>query len=148
MSKCKCAPLAALEVKKLTAHAKLPTRAHPGDAGLDLYAADDDPYRPDEVFTVGTGVAIAIPKGMVGLVCGRSSLNVKGLISTGGVIDHGYTGEIKIALLNMTGEHGCIRRGERVAQLLLLPIESPSVCEVPELPDSERGDRGFGSTGI
>jgi dUTP pyrophosphatase len=137
-----------LAIRRLDESATLPTRAHTDDAGLDLYASVDVPYRPGEVVFVPTGIAVGIQRGFVGIISGRSSLNKRGLLCAGGVIDAGYTGEVGVVLMNLTGNHGCIQRGSRVAQMLIYAIATPKVHEVTSLENSARGDAGFGSTGV
>ena len=130
--------------------AEMPTRAHPTDAGLDLSAAEDVTIHGDDIFTIGTGVAVAIPEGHVGLLFGRSSLpNTYGIqLANGvGVIDPDYRGEIIVWLLNTSQEPRTISRHERIAQLVLAPILRPLVTPVDDLDDTSRGDGGFGHTG-
>jgi dUTP pyrophosphatase len=127
--------------------ATLPTRAHAHDAGLDLYASADTPYKPGEVFVVKTDVAVGIEPGFVGLVRDRSSVSKTGLKVTAGVVDAGYTGECCVVMLNLSGEHGCVRRGQKIAQLLIMPVATPAVVETYSLGESARGVKGFGSSG-
>ncbi|WP_018334505.1 dUTP diphosphatase [Actinomycetospora chiangmaiensis] len=128
-----------------------PGRAHADDAGLDLRATTDVVLGPGERALVGTGVAIALPPGHVGLVCARSGLAVRegvGLVNAPGVIDAGYRGEIRVCLVNHDRERTVrLRRGDRVAQLLVQRVELPTVRVVDTLPESVRGPNGFGSTG-
>lgn len=137
-----------LKVKKLVPEAKLPSRAQQGDAGLDLYSAEDMVIVPKELRVVGTGIALEIPHGSVGLVWDKSGLAAKGGIKTmGGVIDAGYRGEIRVVLVNLgTVPHGIVA-GDKIAQLLIQKVELPAIEEVSDLSDSERGEGGFGSTG-
>ena len=132
---------------KLFPEATLPTRAHPDDAGLDLYGLEDAVLLPQSGKALRTGIAIALPVGHVGLVADRSSLAKKGLKTAGGVIDAGYRGEIQVVLWNISKEEIRISRGERIAQLMILPIATPAVLEVTELDSTDRGAKGFGSTG-
>ncbi len=127
--------------------AVLPTRAHPDDAGLDLYNLEDFLLEPGQGKAVKTGIALAVPQGHVGLVADRSSLGKRGLKTAGGVIDAGYRGEIHIVLWNISGEVFELKRGERLAQLLLIPISTPAVQEVTSLDETARGAKGFGSSG-
>lgn len=136
-----------LNVKKLMPDAVLPTRANPDDAGLDLYSLEDAILSPSEGKVVSTGIAIALPSAHVGLVMDRSSMAKKGVKTAGGIIDAGYRGELKIVLWNLSKEAIRVARGERIAQLLIVPIQTPAVVEVSELTDSQRGDKGFGSSG-
>jgi dUTP pyrophosphatase len=132
---------------KLDPNAVLPTRAHPDDAGLDLYALEDAELAPGEGKVVRTGVAVAVPAGHAGLICDRSSLARRGLKTAGGVIDAGYRGELGVVLWNISGQKQVLKRGERVAQLLIVPAATPAVREVPSLDSTARGANGFGSTG-
>ncbi len=139
--------LDAIEIMKLAEEAVLPTRAHPDDAGLDLYALSDVTLEPGKSAVVPTGIAMAVPEGCVGLVADRSSLARKGVKTAGGVIDAGYRGEVGAVLWNISRDTVRLGRGDRVAQLLIVPIATPAVREVKALTDSKRGKRGFGSTG-
>ena len=131
-------------------HAKLPTRAHPTDAGLDLAPSETTHIAPGVVTLVPTGVAVAIPEGHVGILAARSSLAVKKAMTLAngvGVIDADYRGEIKIPIIPLDGCHNLIQAGQKIAQLIILPIALPTVEVVSELPESVRGLGGFGSTG-
>ncbi len=137
-----------INVMRLSTEAKLPTRAHPVDAGMDLYASKALSYKAeDKILVINTEVAIEITPGYVGLVRDRSSMSKKGLKVTGGVIDAGYTGECAVVMLNLSGQGGYIGKGDKVAQMLLIPVETPAVCEVTQLGQTERGAKGFGSSG-
>jgi dUTP pyrophosphatase len=136
-----------LPVLRVSPEAILPTRAHPDDAGLDLYNLEDFSLAPGEGKMVKTGVAMAIPTGFVGLVADRSSLAKRGLKTAGGVIDAGYRGEIHILMWNISREAFELKRGERLAQLMIIPIATPAVAEVKELDSTARGAKGFGSSG-
>jgi dUTP pyrophosphatase len=140
-----------LNVGRLDARARLPTRAYPGDAGLDLYALDDGEIGPGERASVRTGIAVEIPDGQAGLVLPRSGLAAKhgiALVNAPGLIDAGYRGEVRVLLLNTDQTAAfAISAGERIAQLVLVRIETPEVVEVDELAVSERGAGGFGSSG-
>ncbi len=137
-----------IEVKKLDPRAKLPVRAHEGDAGLDLCALEGCMIGAGERGVVGTGIAIAVPPGHVGLIMDRSGLAAKeGITNLGGVIDAGYRGEWKVIMLNTSDKPYDVAAGERIAQILVIPIALPEVCEVSELDDTMRGDGHFGSTG-
>jgi len=136
---------------KLTDGAPLPKHAKPGDAGLDLTTRETVTLLPGDTRVVGTGVAVEIPEGYFGLVVPRSGLGSRGvnLSNCAGVIDSGYRGEIRAPLHNnhRVGAPVVIKRGERVAQLLVLPYVSCECVEVDELGETERGTDGFGSTG-
>jgi dUTP pyrophosphatase len=140
-----------LFIKRLDEGLPVPARAHPGDAGLDLYSAADVTLKPGERASVPTGIALAIPFGYVGLVTPRSGLARKhglGMVNTPGVIDAGYRGEVMLLLMNLDPHEAIeLKRGERVAQLLLVRAEAMPVVEVETLPESSRGEGGFGSTG-
>jgi dUTP pyrophosphatase len=136
-----------LYVKKVTPEAILPTRAHADDAGLDLYAFEDGVIPPGEGLVARTGVAFALPPRSVGLVADRSSMAKRGVKTSGGVIDAGYRGEVHIILRNITTEPVHFTRGERIAQMLILPCLTPAVLETDTLDETTRGTKGFGSTG-
>jgi len=129
-----------------------PSYAHPGDAGADLRSAENLTIPPGERRTVGTGIAIAIPAGYVGLVHPRSGLAAKfgvTVLNAPGTVDAAYRGEIKVTLLN-TDLHNAfeIKSGDRIAQIVFQAVERASFIKVDRLPDSHRGEGGFGSTGV
>ena len=139
-------------VQRLDADLPLPAYARPGDAGLDLRAAEEvELAAGGGRALVGTGLAIAIPPGYAGFVQPRSGLardHGVTCLNTPGLIDSGYRGELKVLLVNTDpGEPFTVRRGERIAQLVIQPVASAVLTEVAELPPSERGSGGFGSTG-
>ena len=136
-----------VEIQRLSSEAVLPTRAYPDDAGLDLYSLEKVSLEPASGVMASTGIAIAIPQGHVGLVMDRSSLAKKGFKTAGGIIDAGYRGELKVVLWNLSKDRLEIEKGERLAQLLIVPIATPAVQEVKVLPAAERGAKGFGSSG-
>ncbi len=140
-----------LPVAKLTPNAILPTRAHEGDAGLDLYAAEEAHMGPGERWGVGTGIAVEIPAGHAGLVLPRSGLAREHgitLVNSPGLIDSGYRGEVRVLLLNTDpAETVKIEVGARIAQLVLTPIAIAEPAETTTLTESARGDGGFGSSG-
>lgn len=138
-----------LRVELLENHATLPTRAHPGDAGLDLYALESFEVGPQRGHVARTGVAIALPEGHVGLVADRSSMAKRGVKTAGGVIDSGYRGELHIVLWNLGLEPARVEKGDRIAQLLILPMVAPPVVRVDSVKGdaTSRGTRGFGSSG-
>jgi dUTP pyrophosphatase len=140
-----------LKVRRLDAGARLPSRAYPGDAGLDLYALDETVLEPGARASIGTGIAVEIPDGQAGLVLPRSGLAARhgiALVNAPGLIDAGYRGEIRVLLLNTDRrESFAVQRGERIAQLVLVRVEAPEVVEVGELALSERAAGGFGSSG-
>jgi len=140
-----------LEVRKLDPTASVPAYAREGDAGLDLAANVDLEVKPGERALVPTGLAVAIPEGHAGLVLPRSGLASREgltLANAPGLIDAGYRGEVTIAVVNLDPERAVrIQRGQRIAQLLLVPFAAAEVAEVEELPPTARGESGFGSTG-
>jgi len=140
-----------LRVRRLHPAARLPTRAYAGDAGLDLYALEGATLGPGERAAVRTGVAVEIPAGQAGLVLPRSGLAARhgiALVNAPGLIDSGYRGELRVLLLNTDRRSSfALAAGERIAQLVLIDVHSPTVTEVEELARSERGEGGFGSSG-
>ena len=134
----------------------MPSRVHDGDAGVDLYSAIDVELGPGQRALVPTGIAVAIPVGMVGLVHPRSGLAARvglSIVNSPGTVDAGYRGEIKVALINLDpGESIHVHRGDRIAQLLVQRVELPELIEVTSfdeavLADTTRGDGGHGSSG-
>jgi dUTP pyrophosphatase len=140
-----------LPVSKLKPEATVPTRAHEGDAGLDLYACEPAHIGPGERWSVGTGIAVEIPAGHAGLVLPRSGLAKKhgiALVNAPGLIDSGYRGEVRVLLLNTDpAETFRVEAGDRIAQLVLTPIALAEPVETKALAESARGDGGFGSSG-
>lgn len=127
--------------------AKLPTKAHNTDAGYDLYSTEDCVIGPQERKLVSTGVHMAIPAGYVGLIWPRSGLSAKkGIDILAGVIDHGYTGEIKVCLLNTGDEDFGVSAGDKIAQILIQAIYCVELVQVSSLDSSARGEKGFGSS--
>lgn len=137
-----------IEAQKLTPDAKLPTRAHASDAGLDLYANDNYTLYENEVATINTGIALAIPENCAGLIWDKSGLAAGGLKTMGGVIDSGYRGEIKVVVVNLSGDIYHIAKNQKIAQILIQEIKKPELREVDRLDETERNSSGFGSTGI
>lgn len=141
-----------IPIKRLDPGLPLPQRAHRGDAGVDLHAAESLTLAPGERALVGTGIALALPLGTVGLVHPRSGLAAKhGLtvVNTPGTIDADYRGEVKVCLLNTDRENPFdVERGMRVAQLVIQRVELVEFVEVEELDETMRGDGGYGSTGV
>lgn len=136
-------------VKKLTPDAKLPTFGRQGDAGLDLYSAQDVVLKPSERISCKTGLAIKIPEGYSGLIWDKSGLSHKSGVKTlGGVIDSNYTGEVFVGLINLGQETFRVKRGYKIAQFLIQKVEAPDIEEAQELPKTNRGEQGFGSSGI
>ena len=140
-----------LPVTRLRDDARLPTRAHEGDAGLDLYAAESARLDPGERTSVGTGIAVAVPEGHAGLVLPRSGLAARHgitLPNAPGLIDAGYRGEVRVLLLNTDRDRAFeVAPGDRIAQLLVTPFVSAEPIEVAALDETSRGLAGFGSSG-
>jgi dUTP diphosphatase len=140
-----------IPVLRLKQEAVLPTRAHEGDAGLDLYACETAHIGPGERWGVGTGIAVEIPAGHAGLVLPRSGLAREhgiSLVNAPGLIDAGYRGEVRVLLLNTDpAETFRVEAGDRIAQLVITPIALPDPVEVEALEDTARGSGGFGSSG-
>jgi len=138
-------------ITRLDPTVPLPGYARPGDAGADLFAAQDVDLAPGERALVGTGIAIALPQGYAGFVHPRSGLAAKHgvtLVNAPGTIDAGYRGEVKVILLNTDlAKTVSLRRGDRIAQLVVQRVENVTFRVVPALPESARSDNGFGSTG-
>ena len=135
---------------KLDSELPTPSHAHPGDGGVDLYAREDVNLAPEAWTLVPTGIAVAIPEGYAGMVVPRSGLAARlgvGVVNGPGLIDAGYRGEIKVILINHGGEGLVLERGERIAQLVVVPVVEQQFVEVDELPESSRAAGGFGSTG-
>jgi dUTP pyrophosphatase len=138
-----------IKIKKLTSDAILPRYALSGDAGMDFFSNEEVALMPGERKLVSTGISMAIPNGYVGLIWDKSGLAAKNGIKTmAGVIDAGYRGEIKILLHNLSMEEFKIEKGMKISQMLIQPVESKKLLEVEDLEETERGDGGFGSTGL
>ena len=139
-----------LPIQRLRADAVVPSRAYAGDAGLDLAACERVELGAGERATVGTGLAVAIPEGYAGFVQPRAGLAAKHgitIVNTPGLVDSGYRGELKVILMNTDAhEPFVVEAGMRIAQLVVLQVPGVDPIEVDELPDSERGVRGFGSS--
>lgn len=140
-----------LQVQRLDAELPLPAYAHAGDAGLDLYARSDVHLEPGERAVVPTGIAVALPRGCVGLVHPRSGLAARlglSLVNTPGTIDEGYRGEVKVIAINLDRAAPLtLSRGDRIAQLVVQRVETVDIVEVESLDDTSRGAGGFGSSG-
>ncbi|MBT8213098.1 MAG: dUTP diphosphatase [Acidimicrobiia bacterium] len=129
----------------------VPERAHPGDGAVDLRSAETCRLEAGERRMVPTGVAVAIPAGFAGLVVPRSGLAARqglSVVNGPGLVDSGYRGELRVILINLGQEPIDIDRGDRIAQLMVVPVDAAEFVEVDELPDSSRGEGGFGSTGV
>jgi dUTP pyrophosphatase len=137
-----------IQVKKLNPEAKIPERAHPYDAGLDLFTVDEVVLEKGETVVLGTGIALAIPEGFAGLIWDKSGLAAKnGITCLGGVVDAGYRGEIMVTLANLGADAYTITKHQKIAQMLIQKVELPALEEVVDLDYTERGEKGFGSTG-
>jgi dUTP pyrophosphatase len=137
-----------LKVKKLNIEAKLPTKGHVGDAGIDFYSVSEVIFLPHAQMRVYTGVAIELPIGYVGLIWDKSSVSFnQGLKVMGGVIDSGYRGEVVISLYNTTDKEQKIEKGHKIAQMIIQKYEDCEIKEVMELSSTVRGDGREGSTG-
>ena len=140
-----------LRFARLEPHARAPVQAHPGDAGYDLFAAEDASLGPGERASIGTGIAIAVPDGCAGLVLPRSGLAARHgitLPNAPGLIDAGYRGELRVLMLNTDREASFeVAVGDRTAQLVLVRLEPVQIEEADALEETARGAGGFGSTG-
>jgi dUTP pyrophosphatase len=140
-----------LPLKRLDPSIALPSYAREDDAGLDLRAAHDAALEPGGRALVGTGLVVAIPAGCAGLVLPRSGLALSQgvtVLNAPGLVDAGYRGELKVLLINHGAAPVAVRRGDRIAQLVIQRVERAEPIEVVELPASQRGAGGFGSTGV
>jgi dUTP pyrophosphatase len=139
-----------IQIQRLRPEASLPGRAYAGDAGLDLAAVERVVLRPGERAVVPTGIAVAIPEGFAGFVQARSGLAMRhgiAVVNSPGLVDSGYRGELRVILLNTDrDETFVVEAGDRIAQLVVLPVPELDLVEVEELAESERSVRGFGSS--
>nr|VFK66670.1 MAG: deoxyuridine 5'-triphosphate nucleotidohydrolase [Candidatus Kentron sp. UNK]VFK69935.1 MAG: deoxyuridine 5'-triphosphate nucleotidohydrolase [Candidatus Kentron sp. UNK] len=139
-----------LKVKKLTEEAILPSYAHPGDAGMDLFSCHDTVIEPGKVALVGTGLSIELPPNTEAQVRPKSGLALKNnvtVLNTPGTIDEGYRGEVGVILINHGSAPFAIQKGMKIAQMVIKPVIRVEITEVDTLGDSRRGEGGFGSTG-
>jgi dUTP pyrophosphatase len=141
-----------MTIKRLDDGLPLPRYAHEGDAGLDLYSAEDVTLAPFQRQLIATGISVAIPEGYAGFVQPRSGLAIKqglSLVNTPGLIDSHYRGEIKAIAINLDPTSPIeVRRGDKIAQLVIQPVARVELLEVDELDETVRGEGGFGSTGV
>ena len=137
-----------LRVKRIHPEAKLPVYGHPGDAGLDLFSVVDRELAPGEVFAVPTGIQIAIPADHVGLVWDKSGISLQGVHRLAGVVDSGYRGEVQVVMINLSAVPFAVKKGMKIAQMLVQPVAAVSVVESGSLDGTSRGEGGFGSTGL
>jgi len=136
-----------LNIKRLHPNAQLPTKARPGDAAFNLYAVEDGAIDPLSTKSIPLGIATEFPDSLVAIIKDRSSLGKKGMHTFAGVIDSSYRGEWSVILYNATGSTFSYKAGDRIAQVLFLPVPAIEVHEVAQITASVRGDGGFGSTG-
>jgi dUTP pyrophosphatase len=137
-----------INVKRLNPEAKLPSYAHPGDAGADCFCYEKITLAPGERKSIPLGFALELPEGYVSLLWDKSSLSHRhGLKSFGGVIDAGYRGEYFAGIMNLSDKPYTFEKGDKIIQLLVMPVVAGEIVEVDELSDSSRGTGGFGSTG-
>ncbi len=136
-----------LFVKKMRDDARLPTRAHHDDAGIDLYSCGNHIVHPQQTLMIPIGIALEIEEGYVGLIWDKSSIGSKSIKTLGGVIDAGYRGELKVMVHNLSNESYTFEHGHKVAQIVIQKVEFPDIVDTKELSDSKRGTGGFGSTG-
>ena len=144
-------PTTTVKIKRLDPGLPLPSYAKSGDAGVDLHATKDVIVHPMDRTLIPTGIAIQLPRGVEAQVRSRSGLALKKgifVLNSPGTIDSGYTGEIGVILFNTTNESFCVKRGDRIAQLVFSPVYQAEFKEVDELEETERGGGGFGSTGV
>ncbi len=143
--------MSGLAVRRLRDDAALPERAYPGDAGLDLVSCERVTLKPGDRAVVGTGIAVAIPEGHAGLVVPRSGLAARhgiAIVNAPGLVDAGYRGELRVVLVNTDrSETFVVEPGMRIAQLVLVPVALAAAVDESELPESDRGAAGFGSSG-
>ncbi len=138
-----------IKIKKLNSEAIVPKYAHEGDAGMDLFSVENLILKSKHRVAVKTGISIGLPKGYVGLVWDKSGVALKSGIKTmAGVMDSGYRGEYKIVLINLSSKNFEIKKGQKIAQLLIQKIEGPKIEIVEELSETKRGEGGFGSSGV
>lgn len=138
-----------IKILKVDPEAIIPNYAKLGDAGMDFYSAEEAVLKPGERKAVSSGIKMEIPEGYVGLVWDKSGLALNGGIKTmAGVIDSGYRGEIKIVLINLSDKDFEIKKGQKIAQMIVQKFESAETEAADNLSGSERGDGGFGSTGL
>jgi dUTP pyrophosphatase len=138
-----------MKIKKLTPDAKIPTKAHPGDLGFDLYASEAVTLHPDEATLVPCGISIQFPYMFGGIIKDRSSMALQGILTCGGVIDNGYRGPIGVMMRTISRSNVIILKGHKIAQLILVRTSDfEKIEEVDELDVTPRGSHGFGSTGV
>jgi dUTP pyrophosphatase len=137
-----------LKIRRIHPEAKLPSYGHKGDAGLDLFSCADYVLGAGEVKAIQTGIKVAIPRGYVGLIWDKSGISLKGVHKLAGVVDAGYRGEVQVVMINLGKAPYEIKKGMKIAQMLIQPINEVEVIEAEDLDDTLRGEDGFGSTGL
>jgi dUTP pyrophosphatase len=137
-----------LKIRRIHPEAKLPSYGHKGDAGLDLFSCADYVLGAGEVKAIQTGIKVAIPRGYVGLIWDKSGISLKGVHKLAGVVDAGYRGEVQVVMINLGNTPYEIKKGMKIAQMLIQPINEVTVIEAEDLDDTLRGEDGFGSTGL
>jgi dUTP pyrophosphatase len=138
-----------IKIKKLTPEAKIPSYAHEGDAGMDLFSCGEDfILKPKYRKLIGTGISIELPPGFVALIWDKSGIANNGIKTMGGVIEHTYRGEYKVILANLSSKNYEIKKGQKIAQVLIQKVETAEIEEVSSLSESVRGDKAFGSSGL
>ncbi len=137
-----------LKFKKIHPNAKIPSYAYTGDAGLDLYIPEDLLFKKKERKSIALGIAIEIPEGYVGILFDKSGLSHKhGLKSYGGIIDSGYRGEVHVGMMNLSDKDYEFKAGDKIIQILIMPVLQAQVVECEQLSESDRGEGAFGSSG-
>ncbi len=136
-----------LKIKRLHKDAKLPSYAHPGDVGLDIYSLEDKVLKPGERHVFFSGFAMEFPTGYAAIVKDKSGISKAGLHTMGGVFDAGYRGEYNILLINLSVEPYTVEKGDKIAQIIIYPVEIAEIEETAELSDHARGQGRWGSTG-
>jgi dUTP pyrophosphatase len=136
-----------VKVKRISPEARLPLFSHKGDAGMDLFSVVDDVIQAGEVKPVPTGIQMAIPEGYVGLIWDKSGISLRAVHRLAGVVDAGYRGEVRVVMANLGKEPFSIKKGMKIAQMLIQPVETVDIVEADELDETSRGQGGFGSTG-
>jgi dUTP pyrophosphatase len=137
-----------LKVKRIHPDAQIPVYGHPGDAGMDLFSVVERTLAPGEVFAVPTGIQVAIPAGFAGLIWDKSGISLKGVHRLAGVVDAGYRGEVQVVMINLGRHPFALKKGMKIAQMLIQPVAAVKIVESETLDDTSRGDGGFGSTGL
>ncbi|MBN2067666.1 MAG: dUTP diphosphatase [Candidatus Diapherotrites archaeon] len=140
-----------IALQKVSGNAKMPSYAHPGDSGMDLYSSEDIVLKPGERKLVKTGIKIAVPEGFEAQVRPKSGIAVKNgvtVLNTPGTIDSGYRGEVQVILVNLGKEAFKVEKGKKIAQLVIAKVEQAEIEEVEKLDDTSRNTGGFGSTGL